>query len=152
MDKPEEGREHTHEQSRADHQARGRDRRKCPRQQVDTSATILLVNVGSKLNGRILDLSLSGCRIHTDDRFPLGIYTRVETEFCLEGLTFRLGGVIQAIHDQKMVGIRFLDLSERKRQQIRDLIAEMSEPHLAQPAETVSEPECAEEAGARAAI
>ncbi len=99
------------------------------RHDVDTSASILLVNVGSMLRGRILDLSLGGCRIRTDDRFPVGIYTRVETEFRLEGLPFRLGGVIQAIHDRNTVGIRFLDLSERKRQQVLDLIGEIEELH-----------------------
>jgi hypothetical protein len=57
----------------------------------------------------------------------VGIYTRVETEFHLEGLPFRLGGVIQAIHNRNMVGIRFLDLSERKRQQVLDLIDEIEE-------------------------
>jgi hypothetical protein len=103
--------------------------RRSARHDVDTSASILLVNVGSTLRGRILDLSLGGCRIRTDDHFPVGIYTRVETEFRLEGLPFRLGGVIQAIHDRNTVGIRFLDLSERKRQQVLDLIAEIEEAH-----------------------
>ena len=71
-----------------------RERRQQARHEVDTTATILLVNVASTLKGRILDLSLTGCRIRTDERFPVGIYTRVETEFRLEGLPFRLGGVI----------------------------------------------------------
>jgi c-di-GMP-binding flagellar brake protein YcgR len=105
------------------------------RQGVDTSAEILLVNVGSRLRGRIVDLSLGGCRIRTDERFPVGIYTRVEAEFRLEGLLFRLGGVIQHIYDRRTVGIRFLDLSERKRQQVLDLIAEIGEGHGPEPAD-----------------
>jgi hypothetical protein len=112
--------------------AMSRYRRGNARHDVDTSASILLVNVGSTLRGRILDLSLGGCRIRTDERFPVGIYTRVETEFRLEGLAFRLGGVIQAIHDRNTVGIRFLDLSERKRQQVQDLIGEIEELRAAQ--------------------
>jgi c-di-GMP-binding flagellar brake protein YcgR len=108
-----------------------RDRRAQTRHEVDTVATIFLVKVGSALRGRILDLSPSGCRIRTDERFPVGIYTRVETEFHLEGLPFRLGGVIQAIHNRNMVGIRFLDLSERKRQQVLDLIDEMEQMRAA---------------------
>jgi hypothetical protein len=55
----------------------------------------------------------------------VGIYTRVETEFLLKGLPFRLGGVVQAIHDRYTVGVRFLDLSERKREQVGDLIEEI---------------------------
>jgi len=105
----------------------GRERRQQSRHVVDTSATLLLVNVGSRLRGRILDLSLTGCRIRTDERFPVGIFTRVETEFQLEGLPFRLGGVIQAIHDRNTVGIRFLDMSQRKREQVLELVDEIDQ-------------------------
>ncbi len=102
-----------------------RERRTQAREEVDTSAVLHLIHVASELRGRILDLSLDGCRIRTDERFPVGIYTRVEIEFCLDGLPFRLGGVIQAIHDQRTVGVRFLDLSSRKREQVEQLIEEM---------------------------
>ena len=108
-----------------------RDRRMATRQNVDDWAAILLVRVGSILRGRILDLSSSGCRIRTDAHFPLGIYTRVETEFRVQGVLFRLGGVIQAIHDSNTVGIRFLDLSERKRQRVLELIDEIAALHAA---------------------
>jgi len=105
----------------------GRERWEQSREEVDTTALIYLVKSGSKLGGRILDLSLSGCRIRTDERFPVGIYTRVETEFRLEGLPFRFGGVIQSIHDRHNVGIRFLDMSDRKREQVEQLIEETRE-------------------------
>ncbi len=106
-----------------------RERRQQSRHEVDTTAAILLVNVGSLLRGRIVDLSLSGCRVRTEERLPVGIYTRVETEFRLGGLSFRLGGVIQAVHDRdrRNVGIRFLDVSARKREQVERLIEEIVE-------------------------
>ena len=75
--------------------------------------------------GRILDVSLSGCRIRSMERFPVGIYRRVEVEFILDGMPFRLPGVIQSIHDRFTVGIRFVDLSERKREQLSMLMEEM---------------------------
>jgi c-di-GMP-binding flagellar brake protein YcgR len=106
---------------------KNRDRRGQVRHEVDTTATIFLVKVASALRGRIVDLSLGGCRIHTVEKFPVGIYTRVEVEFHLQGFPFRLGGVIQAIHNRNTVGIRLLDLSERKRQQVLDLIDEIEE-------------------------
>jgi c-di-GMP-binding flagellar brake protein YcgR len=118
-----------------------RERRTQSRHEVDTSADIFLINVGSRLTGRIQDLSVGGCRIRTDERFPVGIYTRVETEFRLEGLPFRLGGVIQAVHDRdrRLVGIRFLDMSSRKREQLEQLIEEIDElqgrPNLVKPGE-----------------
>jgi len=104
-----------------------RERRVLQREEVDTSAVIDLIHIASRLTGRIIDLSLGGCRIRTDERFPVGIYTRVETEFRLQGLPFRLGGVIQAVHDQHTVGIRFLDVSSRKREQVEQLIEEIEE-------------------------
>lgn len=117
--------------------AKHRDRRAQCRHEVDTSATIFLVRSGSELRGRILDLSVGGCRIRTGEKFPVGIYTRVEIEFYLQGLPFRLGGVIQAIHDRNTIGIRLLDLSERKRRQVLALVDEIEQMR----AETVHEQE-----------
>lgn len=77
------------------------------------------------MNGRIIDLSPGGCHILTDRRFPVGVFRRVEVEFRVEGLPFRLGGVTQAIYDPFNVGIRFLDLSDRKREQLLQLIEEI---------------------------
>ncbi len=105
----------------------GRERREASREEIDTSAVIHLIKIASLLQGRILDLSLSGCRIRTDERFPVGIYTRVEVEFRADGLPFRVGGVIQAIHDRQTVGIRFLDMSARRREQVEQLIEERHE-------------------------
>jgi hypothetical protein len=109
-----------------------RERRESFREAVDTSAVIDLIRIASRLPGRILDLSLSGCRICTDEPFPVGIYTRVETEFRLDGLPFRLGGVIQGIHDRRTVGIRFLDMSSRKREQVEQLMDEIREKREAE--------------------
>lgn len=103
----------------------GLERRAQPRHMVDTFASIVLVQSGSRLSGWILDLSLEGCRIRTDARFPAGIYTRVEAEFCVEGLPFRLAGVVQSIYDRKLVGIQFIKVSERKNAQLEQLIAEI---------------------------
>ena len=106
-------------------QTSGRDRRATRRAGVDTSAIIDLVKVGSRIPGQIVDLSVGGCRIKTVDKFPVGIYTRIETEFQLHGLPFRLGGVIQAIHNNTTVGIRFLDMSDRKKAQVAELVNEI---------------------------
>lgn len=122
----------------AQQSATSRERRTQSRHEVDTKATIFLVKVGSSLRGQIIDLSVGGCRIRTDERFPVGIYTRVETEFHLQGLPFRLGGVIQAIHNRNTVGIRFLDLSDRKRQQVTDLIEEIEQMNAERPPDDAS--------------
>jgi PilZ domain-containing protein len=110
----------------------GRERRQQSRHEVSSSATIFLANDGTTLRGHILDLSVTGCRIRTEERFPTGIYTRVETEFRLEGLPLRLGGVIQSIYDRNTVGIRFLDLSDREREKVLGLIGEIKQLRTSQ--------------------
>jgi hypothetical protein len=113
------------------------DRRAQARHAVDTSATIILIRGGVPLTGRILDLSLGGCRVRTRENFPVGIRTPVETEFRLRGMPFRLGGVIQAIHNRDTVGVQFIDMSDRKRQQVSALIAEIEQARQRQnPAST----------------
>ena len=101
------------------------ERRQHSRHAVDDTATIVLVKVASRIEGRIVDLSLGGCRIRCARPFPVGIYTRVEVEFRIEGLSFKLAGVVQAIHDRETVGIRFLDVSQRKSDQLAQLMEEL---------------------------
>jgi c-di-GMP-binding flagellar brake protein YcgR len=103
------------------------DRRSHSRHSVDTRAKLLLVKGGISMPGRILNLSQGGCRLRTDERFNVGIYVRVEAEFYLHGLPFRLAGVSQAILDKNTIGVRFLDMSERRREQLTELIAEIAE-------------------------
>ncbi len=101
------------------------DRREHPRYDVDGNATIYLLKIASMLRGRILDISLGGCRIQALQRFPVGIYCRVEIEFSLDGIPFRLVGVTQSIHNRNTIGIRFLDMSERKREQLVQFVREI---------------------------
>lgn len=101
--------------------------RKEARQTIDSSAVIHLIDLAAVVRGRIVDVSLGGCCIRTDQRFPLGIFRRVEAEFRVEGLPFRLGGVTQALYDRCTVGIRFLDVSPRKQAQLVQLIDEIKE-------------------------
>ncbi|WP_263350876.1 PilZ domain-containing protein [Acidicapsa acidisoli] len=103
------------------------DRRSHRRHGVDTSVRLLLIKGGICMPGRIVNLSLGGCRIRTQEQFKVGIYVRVEAEFQLHGLPFRVGGVSQAIQDKNTIGVRFLDVSERKRRQLTELIAEIAE-------------------------
>jgi hypothetical protein len=108
-------------------QAAAKDRRRETRHKVYGTAILNLVNLGIRMPGRVQDLSLGGCCIRTDERFILGIYRRIEVEFRIEGLPFRLAGVTQSIHDAHHVGIRFLNVSDRKREQLLQLIEEMEE-------------------------
>jgi len=98
-----------------------------PRHDVDTSAVVRLIDLAADIHGRIVDVSLGGCHIRVERRFPVGIFRRVEVQFCLDGLPFRLAGVTQAVYDPFNIGIRFLDLSDRRREQLTQLIHEIEE-------------------------
>jgi hypothetical protein len=112
----------------ADHSKSADQRRVEPRRPVDTSAVIHLINLAADVHGKIIDISLGGCHIRTDRRFPVGIFRRVEVKFSIDGLPFRLGGVTQGVYDPFNVGIRFLDLSDRKRGQLLQLLDEIGNP------------------------
>jgi c-di-GMP-binding flagellar brake protein YcgR len=103
------------------------ERRSSTRHAVDSRATLLLVKSGIPMSGRILNLSLGGCQIRMEQRFNVGIFVRVEAEFYLQGQSFRVGGVSQTILDAFTIGIRFLDLSARRQEQLAELIAEIEE-------------------------
>ena len=115
-------------------------RRANPRLDVDTQVTLHMVDLAARLSGRIVDLSLGGCLIYTHKAFPLGIYRRVEVEFRLHGLPFRLAGVTQTLYSKHNIGIRFLDMSDRKREQLSALIGEVME--YESETETASEDKC----------
>jgi c-di-GMP-binding flagellar brake protein YcgR len=110
------------------------ERRKEPRLKVDATAVLHLLDLAIRLRGRILDLSMSGCQFRTEDCYSLGIYRRVEIEFNVEGMPFRLSGVTQSIHTKTSIGVRFLDVSDRKRQQLADIVSELQETLAAEKA------------------
>jgi c-di-GMP-binding flagellar brake protein YcgR len=104
-----------------------KERRADPRLHLFNRATIRLINTASDVEGTIIDISHGGCCIQTDRRFPTGVYRRVEVTFQIDGEPFRFAGVTQAISKLSHVGIRFLDMSERKRGQLSQLIEEIKE-------------------------
>lgn len=105
----------------------GRERRQYPRHALRTEATFYLLRPLATVEAMILDLSMGGCRLRLGRRIPLDIRIRVEVGFSFEGLPFRVGGVIQAVHNKEEVGIRFVDLSERNQRRIAGLIVAIEE-------------------------
>ncbi len=88
-------------------------------------AILQILKDGSLLHGAIVGLSLDVCRFRAAERFLAGIHIRVEVDFQMCGLPFRLSGVTEDIHDQHTIDLRFLDLSYRKRAELAELIAEL---------------------------
>jgi hypothetical protein len=108
---------------------RKQDRREHQRHTVDSHARILILSLHTKITGMVLDVSMSGCRIRAHDRIPVGIYRRVEVEFMLDGMPLLLPGVTQTLHDPYSVGIRFVEMTERKRGLLQAVIDELERRH-----------------------
>jgi hypothetical protein len=108
-----------------------RERRSEKRHTVDGYARIHLLSLHARMTGTIIDVSMGGCRIRTLDRFPVGAYRRVEVEFVLDGLPLLLPGVTQVIHDKWTVGVRFVELTARKRGQLKTVIEEIGQKSAA---------------------
>ncbi len=102
-----------------------RNRRKDARHAVDGPASLLLVHHGANIGCRLVDLSLGGCQICAESPFVAGPMVRVEVIFQVVGEAVRIAGVTQWTRDKRWIGVRFLDLSERKRAALMRLVEEV---------------------------
>lgn len=104
----------------------GIERRAHPRQKADLTAALYLLGDEKKINGQLMNLSLSGCRIYTEEAAPVAS-TRVEAAFYHLGLPFRVAGVVQTVYEPNQVGIHFLDVTERNLVRLKGLMEELRE-------------------------
>jgi hypothetical protein len=105
----------------------GRERRVHARYLMEAQAAMLLVKSGETVNGHVLEISQSGCRIFLDAPFEKEIGAHVEVNFSLHGIPVRMAGISQVRMNTRTIGIEFFGLSGRKQQQLLELIAEIRE-------------------------
>ena len=119
-----------------------RNRRRDPRHQIDGAASLTLVHQGSAISCRILDISLGGCQVRSEGQFLAGPMVRIEVLFTVLGESFRIAGVTQWTRQKQWIGIRFLDVSDRKRAALTQLINEVeeSQPRPASDADSAARP------------
>jgi hypothetical protein len=91
----------------------------------DWPAVLRILKDNSHLSGILFGLGMEGCGIQTLEPYTLGIHTRVEVCFQMRGLPFQLAGVVQTIFDAHCVGVEFSPLSNRKREELTQLIDEI---------------------------
>jgi hypothetical protein len=94
-------------------------------EQDDWSAVLEVLKDGSRHAGAIIGLSPGGCTVRTAKPCSGGIYARVEVVFHMRGLSFRLAGVVDAVHDKQSVEIHFIEMSSRKREGLVQLLDEL---------------------------
>ena len=107
-------------------QERGADRRGAPRFSIDEQVQVHPISGAASLRGRIRDLSAGGCRLEMDTRFLTGALLRVELQFQVRGIAFRLVGVTAGRRTRESIGIRFVDLNERRRAELVEVLQELA--------------------------
>jgi len=103
----------------------GVERRLEPRFDLDSDASLHILNTGHVMPCALLEISRSGCRLFSETPFELESETRVEVEFTGNGYPFRIGAMIRPKSDEHITGLQFVELSPRRRAQLDDLVNEL---------------------------
>src|SRR5260370_12105205 len=101
------------------------ERRSDTRYVVDAEATLVIVSQGALVRGRICQISLDGCRMRTDKPISFATPAGIEVMFKINGIAFRLGGVLQWADSQQSAGIQFGSMAPRRRKAGLELLAEL---------------------------
>jgi hypothetical protein len=84
----------------------------------------LLPSNGLYLSGKILDLSLGGCRV--DTTVPIECGARAEIVVHVNSASFRAVGEVRGIRGNSEAGIEFVYLSRGGKDLLADLVAELA--------------------------
>ena len=97
-----------------------------PRFSVDEDSVLLLVEHGMPVKARIVDLSLTGCRVRAHDRLSSKTGRAIEITFKANGIDFRFHGVVQWSDENNYLGIRFMNIAGRSKKDLAEVIEEMA--------------------------
>jgi len=93
----------------------------------DSPGSLRLVSEESILPGNVLDVSQDGCLIHLARPIQVRMNAQVEVDFRLRGSSFLLPGTTKEMHGDRMLEIRFAEMSRRKREDLSQVILELIE-------------------------
>ncbi|MGA2351322.1 MAG: PilZ domain-containing protein [Terracidiphilus sp.] len=105
----------------------GRERRVQPRYVVEAEAIIQLVKTGELITGYVLEMSQSGCRLYLDEPYEKGLGAHVELTFSVHGIPVRLAATTHVQMNNRTIGVKFFEGSERSRLRMNELITEIRE-------------------------
>ena len=91
------------------------------------TADMRFIKDGSHLRGKIVNLHMDGCGFLLPDAYKGDYPCRVEVEFQMRGLPFRVGGVTEYIEEKNTVGVRFLNMIQHRREKLEQLLEEIRE-------------------------
>jgi hypothetical protein len=84
-----------------------------------------MVNGAASFPGQMSSLSLGGCSVTADDCYLAGILVRVEVQFQLGGICFRLVGVTSRTSGRHGFAVRFLDIPANRQEQLAEVLQEL---------------------------
>lgn len=103
------------------------EHRRYPRLECGGIADIRVLPNGGKETGELVNLSKRGCCFMADGRLRGCDGSNIEVHLKVRGIDLRVAGVIRHVHQGRRAGIEFVGLSDRKRDQIEELMVELSE-------------------------
>src|ERR1039457_6536003 len=110
----------------------------------DTATTEIYTLSPTRRSSDLIELSLEGCRLRTGERFLASNQIRVEVAFTINGIAFRFSGVTQWTDNQHVVGIRLLNVTSRRRDELAEVLCEVEADHAAKAEKKAAEKLAAE--------
>jgi hypothetical protein len=93
----------------------------------DSPAMLHLVAEQASMAGHVVEVSQDGCLLRLGKPLAARINAQAEVDFHLQGLPFRLPGTTKELHDERVLEIRFTEMSRRKRDDLSQAILELIE-------------------------
>lgn len=87
---------------------------------------------GRNLRCQILDLSVGGCCLETEEPFTAGAIAGVEVHIALFGIEIQIPGQTQWIEDENLIGIKFIHPGVRTKNQVASIISCLMDPNAAE--------------------
>ena len=103
------------------------EHRRYPRLECGGVADIRIIPMGERETGCLVNISKRGCCFLANEFLHGETGCNIEVHLKVRGIDLRVAGIIRHVHRSRRAGIEFLGLSDRKREQIEELIAELME-------------------------
>jgi hypothetical protein len=105
----------------------GSENRRYPRLACGGVVNVRIIPDGANETGCLLDLSRRGCCFLADQLLRGHEGSTVEVHLKVKGIDLRVSGVIRHVHKGVRAGIEFVAISERKSEQVDELMGELVE-------------------------
>lgn len=104
----------------------GIERRAARRYLLETSVCMTLLESGRNVRCSLVELSVSGCRLHVADSASCKPGQEVEVSFCGYGLPIQLKGRVQNLISAHLLGIRYTEVSCQNREYLLELVQNLA--------------------------